>query len=142
MYEHLGKKALCKGYYKKVNDGVHITCYDKDGQVCTDLNKIEKACGYTKTGEEKELYFEGDGIEKVLRELKEDWFTGVCVGETLIPITEYLYTDTNYHYNGEEYYVIGKSIREACECYIFYYANNRKRYVPKDYCEFWKGGEG
>ena len=140
MYEHLGKKVLCKGYYKKVNDGVHIVCYDKDGQFCTDFNKIEKACGYTKTGKEKELYFEGDGIGKVLRELKEDWFTGVVVGETFLPITEYLYTDTDYHYNGEEYYTIGKSIRKADECYIVYFANNRKRYVPKDCCEFWKGG--
>ena len=141
MYEHLGKTALCKGYYKKVNDGVHITCYDKDGRFCTDYNKIEKACGYTTTGEEKELFFEGDGIEKVLREFAEKKFVGVCVGEVILPITEYLYTDTDFYWNGEEYKVIGKAIQQSCECYIIYYANNLKHYVPKEYCEFLKGGD-
>ena len=140
MYEHLGKTALCKAYYKKVNDGVHITCYDKDGLFCTDFNKIEKACAYDRHGKETELFFEGDGVEKKLRELTEKRFVGVCVGEIVLPITEYLYADTDYHYNGEEYYTIGKSIRDACECYIVYYANNRRRYVPKDCCEFLKGG--
>lgn len=142
MYEHLGKTLLCKAYYKKAKDGIHIMCYDKDGQFCSDFNKIEKAYAYDRHGEETELFFEGDGVEKKLRELIEgNWFAGVCVGETVLPITEYLYTDVNYHYNGEEYYTIGKEIRETCECYIVYYANNRKRYVPKDCCEFLKGGD-
>lgn len=142
MYEHLGKTLLCKAYYKKAKDGVHIVCYDKDNQYCDiSHNSIETAFAYDRNGKETELFFEGDGIEKVLRELVEgNWFMGVCVGETVLPITEYLYADINYHYNGEQYYAIGKQIQETCECYIVYYANNRKRYVPKDCCEFVKGG--
>lgn len=137
MYENLGKKILCKAYYKKARDGVHIICYDKDGASCLVSNKpIENACAYDRHGQEIELDFEGDGVEKVLRELTEEWFTGVCVGETILPITEYLYSDTNIHWNGSESKVICKSIQETCDCYIVYYANNRKRYVPKDWCEF------
>ena len=141
MYEHLGKILLCKAYYKKVKDGVHIVCYDKDGLVCTGYNSIEAAFAYDRNGKETELEFVGDGIEKVLHELVEgNWFTGVCVGETVLPITEYLYADVDYHWNGEQYYAIRKQIQETCECYIVYFANNRKRYVPKDCCEFLKGG--
>lgn len=142
MYEHLGKTLLCKAYYKKASDGVYIVCYDKDNQYCDISHKeIETAFAYDLHGKETELFFEGDGVEKKLRELTEKHFVGVCVGETLLPITEYLYADTDYHYNGEAYYTIGKQIQETCECYIVYYANNRKRYVPKDCCEFLKGGD-
>ncbi len=141
MYEHLGKKVLCKAYYKKASDGVHIICYDKDGMSCLESHKpIETACAYNRHGEETELNVEGDGLEKVLRELTDMWFVGICVGETILPITEYLYADTNIHWNGSENKVICKAVQETCDCYIVYYANNRKRYVPKDCCEFWKEG--
>lgn len=136
MYKHLGHKVLCTAYYKKIHDGVHIICYDKDGMFCTDMNEVEKACGYTRNGTEKELFFEGDGIGKELYELKRKDFCGVCVGEIVLPITEFLYSDTDYHYDGSEYKAIGKSVRNTCECYIIYYANNRKRYVPKEFCTF------
>ncbi len=141
MYEYLGRKALCSAYYKKIYDGVHIRFYDKDGQFCNEVNKAEKACAYTSKGEEKELFFEGDGVGKELYELANKEFTGVCVGEIQLPITEFLYTDTNYHYDGSEYNVVCKSVRNTCDCYIIFYANNRKRYVPKDCCVFLKGGE-
>ena len=141
MYEHLGKKVLCKAYYKKAHDGVHITCYDEDGLFCSTSQKpIATAFAYDRHGKEAELCFEGDGVEKILHELIEKHFVGVCVGEKTIPITEYLYSDTNWDWIGREYKEIGKEIKDACECYVVYYANNRKRYVPKDYCEFMKGG--
>ena len=141
MYEYLGKTLLCKAYYKKAKDGVHIICYDKDGRSCWEShNPIEKAYAYNRHGEETELFFEGDGVEKKLYELTGKHFVGVCIGEIVLPIIELLYADTNYHYNGEEYKVICKQIQKTCECFVVYYANNRKRYVPKLFCEFMKGG--
>lgn len=136
MYKYLGFKAKCSAYYKKAHDGVHITLYDKDGMFCNEFYKAEKACACTRTGEEKELFFEGDGIVKELYELQYKDFKGVCVGEKVLPITEFLYTDIGYHYNGEDYQFVGKSIKDTCECYIVYYANNKKRYVPKSFCTF------
>lgn len=136
MYKYLGFKAKCSAYYKKAHDGVYITLYDKDGMFCNEIYKAEKACACTRTGEEKELFFEGDGIGKELYKLKYKDFIGVCVGEIELPITSYLYTDTDIDWTGREYRVVSKSIRETCECYIIYFANNRKRYVPKSFCTF------
>ena len=141
MFEHLGQKVSCSAYYKKIHDGVHIRCYDKDGRFCNEVDKAEKACAYNSKGEEKELSFEGDGVNKVLYELANKEFNGVIVGETRLLVVEYLYTDIGYHYNGEEFRYISKQMQESCECYVVYYANNRKRYVPKDCCVFLKGGE-
>ena len=137
MYENLGKKVSCKGYYKQVRDGVHIECFDEDNVNRAISDKpTAKAYSYDKNGTAMQLEFQGDGIEKTLRELTEISFDGVCVGETVLPIKEYLYSDTSYHPTGEEFGFIGKQITQTCECYVIYYANNKKRYVPKDYCDF------
>lgn len=137
MYEHLGKMAICKAFYKKVKDGVHIECWDKDGVPFERSNKpLETAFAWNKDGMVKELYFEGDGIEKTLHTLVNKNFSGVCVGEVKLPITELLYADFTYDHNCEEIRFIAKDIKQNCDCYIIYYANNRKRYVPKDCCVF------
>ena len=51
-----------------------------------------------------------------------------------------LYADFTYDWQGEEQRFIAKEIKQSCECYVIYYANNRKRYVLKDCCEFEKEG--
>ena len=130
MFEHLGRMAVCNAYYKKIKDGVHIECWDKDGIPFERSNKaLEKAYAWNKDGMVKELLFEGDGIEKTLRTLVNKTFSGVCVGEVKLPITELLYADFTYDHNCVEQRFIAKEIKQSCECYVIYYANNRKRYV-------------
>ena len=137
MYEHLGKMALCTGFYKKIKDGVHIECWDRNGVPAERSSLgIEKAYAWDKSGQTEELLFEGSGIEKTLYTLVNKKFSGVCVGEVKLPITELLYADFFYDHNCEEQRFIGKEIKQSCECYVVYFANNRKRYVPKDCCEF------
>ena len=137
MYEHLGKTALCTAFYKKTKDGVHIECWDKDGIPSEkSYGKIEKAFAWNKEGMVEELFFEGSGIEKTLYTLVSKKFAGVCVGEVKLPIIELLYADFTYNWQDEEERFIAKDIKQSCECYIIYYANNKKHYVPKDCCEF------
>lgn len=137
MYEHLGKMAICKAFYKKIKDGVHIECWDRDRTPSEKSYRgIEYAEAWNKDGFVKELHFEGDGIEKTLHTLVNKTFSGVCVGEVKLPITELLYADFTYNWQGEEQRFIAKETKESCECYIIYYSNNRKHYVPKDCCVF------
>ena len=128
MYEHLGKTALCTAFYKKIKDGICIEWSGEEGDPAFVIRNGTKG---------ETLYFEGDGVIKTLYNLVNKKFIGVCVGEIVLPITELLFADINdYPY----YPYIGKEIKQSCECYIIYYANNMKHYVPKDCCEFLKGG--
>lgn len=134
----LGKQVKCSAYYKKVKDGVFIVCFDKNGYITDGANKrkIEEAVAVDTYGYEQALRFEGDGIDKTLYRLTDKTFTGVCVGKVIIPITEYLYCDTSYNIAGNEFKFVGKQVTKTCECYVIYYANNRKRYVPVEHCTF------
>ena len=134
----LGKKVRCDGYYKKAKDGVFIACFDKKGYITDGKNKneIEKAVAVDSLGWEQELNFEGDGIDKTLYRLVKKEFDGICVGKVTLPITEYLYTDTGYNNIGYEFKFISKQITKTETCYVIYYANNRKRYVPYYLCRF------
>ena len=130
MYEYLGEKALCTAFYKKTKDGICIEWSGEDGDPAfVSRNGIK--------GEM--LHFEGDGVIKTLYKLVNKKFIGVCVGEIVLPITELLFTDISDSYYSQKTFV-GKEIKQSCECYIIYYANNMKHYVPKDCCEFLKGG--
>lgn len=130
MYEHLGKTALCTAFYKKTKDGICIEWSGEEGDPAFVLRNGIKG---------EMLHFEGDGVIKTLYNLVNKKFIGVCVGEIVLPITELLFADINDAPYYENSY-IGKEIKQSCECYIIYYANNMKHYVPKDCCEFLKGG--
>jgi hypothetical protein len=126
MYEHLGKKTVCTAFYTKAKDGICIDWSGEDGDPAfVSRNGIK--------GEM--LHFEGDGVIKTLYNLVNKEFSGVCVGEIVLPITELLYTDIDYNPYWEKSFV-GKQIEQTCECYIVYYANNLKHYVPKECCVF------
>ena len=118
--------AICNAFYKKIKDGICIEWSGEDGDPAfVSRNGIKS----------KMLHFEGDGVIKTLYELVSKKFNGVCVGEITLPITELLFTDT--HDDSYRYYsFVGKEIKRSCECYIIYYANNMKHYVPKDCCVF------
>lgn len=135
-FKHLGKKVECTSYYRKVRDGIFIMCLDKNGMRYGANNQIENAVAVDSDGNGTDLEFCGDGIEKTLYNLVNKNFTGVCVGEKRIIVKEYLYSDFDYDWLGNEVKFIGKQIIDFCDCYIIYYANNRKRYVPKECCNF------
>ena len=131
MYEHLGKTALCTSFYTKAKDGICIEWSGEEGDPAFVLRNGIKG---------EMLHFEGDGVIKTLYRKVNKKFAGVCVGEIILPITELLFTDT--HDDSYRCYdFVGKEIKQTCECYIIYYANNQKHYVPKDCCEFLKGGD-
>ena len=137
-FKELGKKVRCDGYYKKAKDGVFIACFDKHGHITDGKNKneIDKAVSVDSDGWEQDLRFEGDGIDKTLYMLVRRQFEGICVGKVTLPVTEYLYSDTTYNNIGYEFKFIGKQVTKTETCYVIYYANNRKRYVPCYYCKF------
>lgn len=137
-FKELGKKVRCDGYYKKAKDGVFIACFDKHGYITDGKNKneIDKAVSVDSDGWEQDLRFEGDGIDKTLYMLVRRQFEGICVGKITLPVTEYLYSDTTYNNIGYEFKFIGKQVTKTETCYVIYYANNRKRYVPCYYCKF------
>ena len=134
----LGKKVRCDSYYKKVRDGIFIACFDKNGYMIDgkNRNEIEKAVAVDSYGWEQELRFEGDGIDKTLYRLVEKEFEGVCVGKITLPVTEYLYADSGFNFSGDDFKYICKQITKTEDCYVVYYANNRKRYVPCYCCKF------
>lgn len=135
MFDKLGKKVCCSGYYKRIKDGLYIECYDKDNYLCADTGKsINKAVVIINGKIIKELDFDGSGEIKTLYKYTTKRFIGICVGEIKLCIKELLFANIGYHYNGEEYLYIGKTPTEIVDCYIVYYVNNRKRYVPKTKC--------
>ena len=121
MYEHLGKKAVCTAFYAKTKDGICIEWSGKEGDPAfVSRNGIK--------GEM--LHFEGDGVIKTLYNIVKKDFVGVCVGEVVLPITELIFTDI-YDDTYREYPFVGKEIKQSCECYIIYYANNMKHTFTK-----------
>ena len=137
MYQNLGKKVICSAFYKEARDRVYIDCYDKNNCSCNITGApISKAVAMRGSTVIKELNFEGDGVFKHLYTLVNKEFKGVCVGEVLLPVIKYLYSDTDCLPIGGEVNVIHTAVSKQCECYVVYFTNNRKHYVPKDCCTF------
>ncbi len=57
-------------------------------------------------------------------------FTGIIVGTEKVVAKGWLVVDTVNPYYSPEYCIIKKEPEEVIDCYIVYYAENRKRYVP------------
>ena len=127
----LFEKVKCKGFYKKVHDGIYVyldkstlTAYamnsnladvDNDGTMETDI----------------------DCVEKTYYEHKTQNFSGVIVGFKDLIVKGYLVVeyqdavDVGVGVIPEKYYVC-KEPKEVVKCAVVYYANNMKHYVPLD----------
>ena len=147
-------KVHCKGYLKKIHDGVFLRC-DKvdekggwqmpaDGNAWRDINvKVTAIWSGYQDGkwQEKEIAdlsgFEGETVDKVYRERIEEEFDGFLVGFTRITTTGKIGTDMTMHpYNlsgdmEEAYHLTKETNRERVG--VVYFKNNSKRYVyPED----------
>lgn len=125
----------------KLGDFVRYDCYyvkDKNGiYIDTNRNyentpttKIEWAVAINENNERTELNFEGDGIMKPLYRLKHRNGTGYVIARVILPVTEYLYSDTTYNYKGSEVRGIFRDYSELVDCVKVAYGMGKTKYVP------------
>ena len=124
-------KVKCKGFYKKVRDGIYVQL-DKDNLVAdlinTNLIDVD--------GNNYGIMEEGiDFAEKTYFEYVQQNFKGVIVGFVDLIVKGYLdviyedAVDVGIGVIPEKFYV-AKRPKEIVKCAIVYYANNKKHYVP------------
>lgn len=124
MEAKLFDKVKCKGYYKKVHDGVYIQLDTKN--LTADLMNSHS---------DKVIEEEIDRAEKRYYEHKDGNFSGVIVGFVDLVVTGWLDViydcgiDTGFGTPPDKYY-ISKFPKDVAECAIVYYANNLKHYTP------------
>lgn len=128
---NLFDRVKCKGFYKKVHDGIwillnteYLTACAMNSNLVDDLND-----GTVEENVEQ--------VEKTYYEHKEGSFSGVIVGFKDLVVKGYLdviYQDAIGVGIGtipEKFYV-EKNPKEVVKCAVVYYANNMKHYVPLD----------
>lgn len=135
-------KVRCKGFYKKIRDGIWIhldknslTAYKMNGALCGDAIEEEEV----------------ECVEKIYYEHRNRNFSGVIVGFIDLVVKGYL--DVNYCDAVDvgvgiipERISVSKRPKEIVKCAIVYYADNRKHYVPLEdiesvsYCEYGERG--
>lgn len=127
MEVKLFDKCKCKGFYKKVHDGIYIQLDSKN--LTADLMN---------SNVQGELVEEDiDCAEKRYYEHKDGNFSGVIVGFVGLVVVGYLDViydcgvDVGFGTMPDKYY-ISKRPKEVVKCAIVYYANNLKHYVPID----------
>lgn len=125
MEVKLFDKCKCKGFYKKVHDGIYIQLDSKN--LTADLMN---------SNIQGELVEEDiECAEKRYYEHKNGNFSGVIVGFVDLVLVGYLDViyqdecDVGVGIIPEKYY-IAKRPKEVVKCAIVYYANNLKHYVP------------
>lgn len=127
MEVKLFDKCKCKGFYKKLHDGIYIQLDSKN--LTADLMN---------SNVHGELVEEDiECAEKQYYEHKDGNFSGVIVGFVSLVVVGYL--DVIYDCGvgvgfgtmPDKYY-ISKRPKEVVKCAIVYYANNLKHYVPLD----------
>ena len=122
-------KCKCKGFYKKVRDGLFISL-DREN-LRADLVNANLACADDDGTVKKDI----DCAEKKYYEHKDNNFSGVIVGFVDLVVVGYLDViyqdacDVGVGIIPEKYY-IAKRPKETVKCAIVYYANNMKHYVP------------
>ena len=124
MEAKLFDKCRCKGFYKKVYDGIYIQLDSKN--LTADLMNLHSGSVI----EENIEY-----VEKRYYEHKDGNFSGVIVGFTNLVVVGYL--NVNYEDAVDvgvgvipEKFYIAKGPKEVVKCAIVYYANNLKHYTP------------
>lgn len=133
--KHLFEKVECNGYLAKVNDGRFIKRYPEQGEI----DSCEYCYGFIDGKEVVKPVEDYDGSREFLKtyyEKKEKKFNGFIVGTKQIVATGWLIVDTYTDYRGSEHIKIMKEPKDVIDCYIVYFANNQKRYVPMDMVEF------
>lgn len=124
----LGNFVRYDCYYVKDKNGIYIDTnrnYEN-----TPTTQIEWAVAINENNEHTELNFEGDGIMKPLYRLKHGNGTGYVIDRRILPITEYLYSDTTSNWNGSEVRGIFRNYSELVDCVKVAYGMGKTRYVP------------
>ena len=125
----LFEKVKCKGFYKKVHDGIWVhldkstgTAYAMNSNL-VDIDNVGI------------MEADIDCVEKTYYEHKKANFSGVIVGFKDLVVKGYL--DANYTDEVDvgvgvipEKFYVAKRPKEVVKCAIVYYANNMKHYVP------------
>lgn len=126
----LFEKYKCKGFYKKIYDGVFIDL-DRENLKATWMNTHLWNISDSIVAEDVEV------AEKKYYEHVQRNFTGVVVGFVDLVVDGYL--DVNYEdaidtgcgMIPEKFYV-SKRAKKIVRCAIVYYASGKKHYVPID----------
>jgi len=124
----LGNFVRYDCYYVKDKNGIYIDTnrnYEN-----TPTTRIEWAVAINENNEHTELNFEGDGIMKPLYRLEHRNGTGYVIDRRILPVTEYLYSDTTYNYVGSEVRGIFRDYSELVDCVKVAYGMGKTRYVP------------
>lgn len=125
----LFEKVKCHGYLEKVWDGRYIQRYPEKGEI----DSCEYVFGVIDGKEVVKPVENYDGSEEFLKtyyEEKKKDFDGFIVGTKKIVVTGWLIVDTYTDFRGCEHIKISKEPEKVVDCYIVYFANNRKRFVP------------
>lgn len=142
----LFERVHCKGYLKKVNDGVYIQMFNPDGTFCdsktvdsADAKAIAYKSTITSNGLNKDIEiadlseWSGESVEKIYRVRVATEFDGFLVGCTRVKMTGRIGTDwecVNYGFGDiREYGHCFKTIDEYPKVGVVYFKNNCKRYV-------------
>lgn len=144
------KKVHCKGYLKKIDDGISLSCevptafgyapaqghaWDHPIKVTAQKGYVRE--GFWKTECIKDLSdFEDGYVEKTYRERVSEDFFGFLVGITHITTTGKIgtsYSEVPYDMDGrtrEVYHLTKETHQEKVG--VVYFRNNAKRYVLLD----------
>lgn len=136
------QKVRCKGYVKKVYDGVYIQFFYPDGKFCYDKAVTDykaRAVAYKVIPESSEPVeikdlseFDGNSVEKVWRKRVDADFTGVLVGFTTVNMSGYIGTDWETPDYSQEYGHCFKTVEKTAKVGVVYFKNNVKRYVLEE----------
>ena len=135
-FDEFGLFCNCTGYLAKERNRIHIIAedsYDVIGSV--QVRKKEyyvhvqnpNGDGYI----DKPLEYE-ERVEKPLfsvKELDNKSFSGIIVGRVTVPVKEDLFV-LHDEDPFQEHDYIDKTYTEFIDCFIVFYGNNRKRFVP------------
>lgn len=124
----LFEKVKCKGFYKKVHDGIWVHL-DKSTGTAYAMNS-----NLVDIDNDGTMEADIDCVEKTYYEHKKANFSGVVVGFKNLVVKGYL--DANYQDAVDvgvgvipEKFYVAKRTKEVVKCAIVYYANNMKHYV-------------
>lgn len=124
----------CKGFYKKVSDGIWVHL-DK-----TTLTAYSMNTNLVSEDNDGTMEADIDRVEKTYYEYVKGNCRGVVVGFVDLVVKGYLDViyqdacDVGVGVIPEKFYVC-KTPKDVVKCAIVYYANNKKHFVPLEDCE-------
>ena len=133
-FPEFGKWCNCTGYLTKDKNGIQIITYPIEYERDVYRHEYDEVYvrvpnssgkGYNDTPIDWE-----EPVEKALRKIVEKCFSGIIVGKQKVTIKENLIVRHWYEPYCGEYDYVDKEPTEQIDCYIVFFANNRKRFVP------------